>query len=289
MKSRGFNEEVFFSTVRITTSHESGIGASIGTGFIVKAAIPDFPDKYVFLLVSNRHVYGDRKQKITFNFHQVNPEDEQDVLLENIIEVAQSDFASVFIPHPDNDVDLACLNISFLPQVTPTPYLRTIDPSMLADQDALAPQTGADIWFVGYPENRFDTAHNLPLLRRGYIASIPTVDFNKRKEFVIDAQVFRGSSGSSVFAIVKNEYKLIGVVAQTMIRHEQPQAVPAVSALGVAQMIGLGIVLKSTLVTKLIDAILSAIQQKLRDASPEPVISPQENPAASIAKTKIDS
>ncbi len=59
---------------------------------------------------------------------------------------------------------------------------------------------GVDVWFVGYPANRFDVVNNLPLLRKGYISSIPRVNFNSQEQFIIDAQVYQGSSGSPVFA-----------------------------------------------------------------------------------------
>mgnify|MGYP003291781313 CR=1 FL=1 len=46
---------------------------------------------------------------------------------------------------------------------------------------------------------RYDKKNNLPLVRTGTIASHPRKDFNGLPQFVIDAQVFPGSSGSPVF------------------------------------------------------------------------------------------
>jgi S1-C subfamily serine protease len=127
---------------------------------------------------------------------------------------------------------------------------------MLADFTEEKLNPGLDIWFVGYPDNRFDSTNNLPLLRRGYISSIPKVDYNSQKQFIIDAQVFQGSSGSPVFAPIGNKYKLIGVVSATMIKHGQLQTIPTLqNGLGVQQILGLGIVIKSTTIVELITEV----------------------------------
>lgn len=136
-------------------------------------------------------------------------------------------------------------------------------------EDDLLP--GADVWFIGYPENRFDTSHNLPILRRGHMASIPKVDFNDKKQFVIDAQVFPGSSGSPVFTVLGEKFKLLGVVTETMVRNEQLQSVPIGVALGVQQILGLGIVIKATVVKELIDHVTKEIKVSLEKEEGEPV------------------
>ena len=75
---------------------------------------------------------------------------------------------------------------------------------------------GSDVIFVGYPTGYYDVANNLPLLRRGVIASVPNVDFNGKGEIVIDAQIFPGSSGSPVFVAQGNRYLLLGVVSDAV-------------------------------------------------------------------------
>lgn len=112
---------------------------------------------------------------------------------------------------------------------------------------------GSEVSFIGYPDNRFDAAHNLPLLRKGHVATLPTVDFNGLKQIVIDAQVFPGSSGSPVFVVSDGRYKLLGVVTETMIKNEELKAIQADFKYGVQQTIGLGIVLKTELVMELLE------------------------------------
>ena len=83
------------------------------------------------------------------------------------------------------------------------------------------------------------------------------------KQVLIDAQVFPGSSGSPVFVIIDGRYKLLGVVTQTMIKHEKLQSIPADHALGIQQVIGLGIVLKTELVTELLNVAMNGLSDKI--------------------------
>jgi len=270
MKLDKFQEQIFFSTVRITIPSKSDSGASIGSGFIFNAPLNDPKNRFVTLLISNRHVYGDASQPIILNFHKRRP-DGSGPELGQIVTLQDRQFTGIYKGHPDPGVDLACINISVIAQPERNIFYKNIYPEMLSDfsEDDLLP--GADVWFIGYPENRFDTTHNLPILRRGYIASIPKVDFNAKKQFIIDAQVFSGSSGSPVFTVLGGKFKLLGVVTKTMIRNEQLQAVPTSVALGVQQILGLGIVIKATVVKELIDHVTKEIKVLLEKKEGEPV------------------
>ena len=58
-----------------------------------------------------------------------------------------------------------------------------------------------DVLMIGYPNGLWDTTHNMPIIRRGTIATDIKLDYNEKKEFVIDAACFPGSSGSPVLFI----------------------------------------------------------------------------------------
>jgi hypothetical protein len=98
-------------------------------------------------------------------------------------------------------------------------YFRHYSDQQLLEEASQTLSLGQDVFFIGYPENRFDVTHNLPLLRKGCIASAPNVDFNGKRQFLIHAQVFQGSSGSPVFALTGGEFKIAGVISQTMIKN----------------------------------------------------------------------
>lgn len=92
---------------------------------------------------------------------------------------------------------------------------------------------------------------------------MPKVDFNNKKEFVIDAQVFPGSSGSPVYAAIDNSYRMIGVVSHTMIKYGQVQTFPTASSYGVQQILGLGIVIKSTRLRELLQFTVNKFEMRL--------------------------
>ncbi|MGZ0016783.1 S1 family peptidase [Yeosuana sp. AK3] len=258
-----FQEQVFFTTARITIPQENGAGSSIGTGFLYKAPLNDGSDRFVVLLISNKHVFTNPKGKISFNFNKKKEGNQPD--LGNLQTFHGQDFSGIYTEHPNPAIDLACINASLVANPDVNVFYKNINPEMVSDfsEENLIP--GLDVWFVGYPENRFDVVNNLPLLRKGYISSLPKVDFNSKNQFVIDAQVFQGSSGSPVFTSINGKFKLIGIVTETMIKHGKLQAIPTLQVgVGIQQTLGLGIVLKATLLQELVDTAVAKVIESLR-------------------------
>ena len=172
-----------------------------------------------------------------------------------MIKFSIKDFPELYYEHPDQDVDLACINISIID--SKNAFYKHIYLEMFSTCDEAELLPGNEVWFIGYPENRYDVIHNLPILRKGFIASIPHIDYNGKKHIVIDAQVFPGSSGSPVFTNIDGKYRLVGVISETMIKNQKLQEIAAISDSQVQQIIGLGLIQKSTLVKELIDNVIS--------------------------------
>ena len=249
-----FQEQVFFTTTRISKPSLDNSTASIGTGFLIDIKLNDEKTSSMTLLISNKHVFSNTNEKLEFNFNKKNQDGT--VELGNTFTFNSEDFTSLYFEHPDPNVDLACINVSEINNHQNEVFFMHLYEEMLADFTEEGLDPGLDVWFVGYPDNRYDSTNNLPLLRRGYISSIPKVDYNSQKQFIIDAQVFQGSSGSPVFAPIGRNYKLIGVVSATMIKHGQLQTIPTLqNGLGVQQILGLGIVVKSTTIIELITEV----------------------------------
>ena len=245
-----FTEQVFFSTLRI----EFPSKATMGTGFIVKSP-SKVPGRVYTFLVSNKHVINDPRDILRIVFHS-RDDDKATPNLNKHHEFEINKIADgAYYTHPSEDVDLACLNISDLLNRSDKFYMRMLDSSIMSDYNEPDLQAGKEILFVGYPEDRYDHAHNLPILRGGRIASLPKVDFEKDPVFLVDAPVFPGSSGSPVFAVLGGYYKLIGVVTQTMIKHQKLEMVEKAKErqLVAPQTIGIGLAYKSTCVKQLID------------------------------------
>lgn len=147
-------------------------------------------------------------------------------------------------------------------------FFKAVSYDMLATFEESELSVAQNINFIGYPDNRFDELNNLPLIRTGIIASHPRLDFNGGPVFIIDAQVFPGSSGSPVYIDLTYEnikngeivlgarnIKLLGVVSSTMIRNNQLQAIQTSTVYTTQGVLGLGIVFKATAIKELIDSI----------------------------------
>lgn len=254
-----FEHQLCFLTARILVPISEGLN-SVGTGFLYSKILPDHPDRSVILLISNKHVFCDPTKNIQISFNERLENGDPDY--GNIKKFEQNNFLNIYYEHPDNITDLACVNISSI--ANSNVFYKNLDDKFLEKIDYKQIYPGSNVLFIGYPENRFDSINNLPLIRKGSIASVPHIDFNGRAEVVIDAQVFQGSSGSPVFVVDNNNYKLLGVVSETMIKHSQLQTITAgITNVGVQQILGLGIVIKQAKVIELINHVVSEISKNL--------------------------
>lgn len=260
MKLNDFYTQLFFCTARIEVP-VSATESSVGTGFLLKAPVD--ANRAAIFLVSNRHVLLAGGQWANLTFHKGEGSDDTARPKLGEVETCQIEVATAVTPHPDPAIDLACCNVSIISSPALSLFYKHLEPSLLAkfDEPWLGPFT--EVCFIGYPDGRHDARNRLPILRSGRIASIPSTDFNGRRQIVIDAHVHRGSSGSPVFAIPPQfsggEPRFIGVLTETMIRGEQLVTVAAVPGVAVPLTIGLGLVLKPNLVTELIGAAIGRI------------------------------
>lgn len=192
------SEQLAYSTVRVEAEDASGDLAT-GTGFFFKCV--DDGQQHVPVIVTNKHVIAG-SQKGRFHL-TVRGSDGGPVPMKHI-QLELEGFEKRWIHHPDPAVDLAAMPI--LPLLAEAKeqgkefFYINLDnnlvptPSDLADLGALE-----DIVMVGYPNGIWDRVNNMPLFRRGITATHPNLDYEGRKEFMIDAACFPGSSGSPVF------------------------------------------------------------------------------------------
>lgn len=256
-------EQLLYTTLRIECKNNEGNVTSIGTGFLL--ARPMGENRYKLYLISNKHVLmGTPNISISF-IRQENGEPKHCYKQEfNIYGVDQ-----IVKGHPNSDVDIAAMDCTkIFVDMDDQIYYKYVDYSMLAEFNEPELSIAENVYFVGYPDGRYDMSNNLPLIRTGMISSHPQYDFNGQPEFVIDAQVFPGSSGSPVYIDltyenIKNgqivvgprKVKLLGIVAMTMIRNNKLQAVPTGTNYFTQEVLGLGIVFKSTAIKELVDSM----------------------------------
>lgn len=254
-------EQLLYTTLRIECKNNEGNVTRVGTGFLLSRPIGG--DKYKLYLISNKHVLiGTPNIAISFTYKENGKPKHGQIKVFNIQEIDR------FVKgHPNPDVDIAIMECTglFIAEEKEL-YYKYVDYSMLADFHESELSVAENVYFIGYPDGRYDSVNNLPLIRTGMISSHPLFDFNGLPQFIIDAQVFPGSSGSPVyidltFENFKNEQiivgerklKLLGIVAMTMIRNNLLQAIPTGTNFATQEVLGLGIVFKSTAIKELID------------------------------------
>ena len=170
-----------------------------GTGFLYSFALPGGD---VVCLVSNRHILMDRPW-IEIGFAQTTADGRRALQPANNIRVPAG--ALPVLGHPDPKVDLAIMPIGPLIQDLQT---RGLDPFILVlgegnwipNDRAEALSVATDVVMVGFPNGLMDMANNLPVVRRGSLATPYRANYAGNRDFVVDIAAFGGSSGSPIFA-----------------------------------------------------------------------------------------
>lgn len=196
-------ERDFFDGVTKINNLSTG---KFGTGFFYSVHVKDYVNdkenqlgnKGIRLLISNKHVLDSPISEIEF---ELNRQKDREVVYGDVCKLSnrednEEQRKSVYFKHPDSEIDLACINITGM-NINESEYsFKVFEKGFLNKIDYRKISPNSDVFYVGFPVGVYDTKNNLPLLRHGRIASIPEIDYNGKREFVIDAQVFQGSSGS---------------------------------------------------------------------------------------------
>jgi trypsin-like peptidase len=191
------SEQLTYSTVRISAEYSSGT-SGVGTGFFYHFARDG--DRYVPAIVTNKHVV-DGATRFSFSVH-LRPQPGVD-LPSNYGTFTVNNAPGSWIGHPDDEVDLTVLPITGIVRELESqgnaPFFIAFDePSVITGSEVSDIGALEDIVMVGYPIGLWDATNNMPVIRKGITASHPRFDWNGRREFLIDAACFPGSSGSPV-------------------------------------------------------------------------------------------
>lgn len=258
-------KQLLYTSVRIETKFGDG-STGVGTSFVFRDS--GSPEGQQLFLVSNKHVVAEAETGLVF-FTKESANGEP--LLGEPFFLKNDGFASQWHGHPDESVDVAVMPLSWqldmigkggeIAHLRPVLAHEIAEPSIFENLDVSAP-----VLFVGFPDGMFDEKHYLPIVRRGYVATSPELDFNGQPVFLIDASVFPGSSGSPVFTVGDNliggtpALKLLGIISAVYTQATdgsiswQPAPTNQVPVPSIEQMIDLGVVFKARCIRETISS-----------------------------------
>jgi hypothetical protein len=190
------------STVRLECTKANG-NLSSGTGFHMRLQLDE--ETLVPAIITNKHVVNESVEcAIHFTLA-----DEKGMSLGVHERYVIKPFQ--WINHPDNNVDLALIPLQplllHLATLGKRPFYIDLSEAIIPDSAALAKLNPLEeILMVGYPNGIWDSINNLPIFRRGITATACNQNYQGRSEFLVDAAVFPGSSGSPVFICNEGTY-----------------------------------------------------------------------------------
>ena len=192
------SEQLAYSTVRIECQLGDG-QTGTGTGFFYRFAQDG--EVHVPAIVTNKHVISGAKKG---QFLMTLANEDGEPLQQDHHAFLFDDFEQMWIPHPDNDIDLCAMPIAPLLELANKQSKRlfyiSLDKSLIPSKSEYEDMVlMEEITMVGYPNGIWDQVNNMPVFRRGITATHPNLDWNGKPEFLIDAACFPGSSGSPIF------------------------------------------------------------------------------------------
>jgi len=201
------SEQLSYSTIRIECQYADG-SSGTGTGYFFLLKEDEKTNTHIPVVITNKHVIKNSKQ-IRFLFTKANNSNEP--LDQDHFDIFFDSSTFPIFNHPEDDVDLCAIPIQpFIEEAHKRdeklfyiPINKSILPTKEQIKDFSAME---DIIMIGYPNGIWDSKNNKPIFRKGVTATHPNFDYNGKKEFLIDAACFPGSSGSPVFIFNEGGY-----------------------------------------------------------------------------------
>lgn len=228
-------DEIIYSTIKIETD------TGEGTGFLI-----DFDNNEgheALFIITNKHVIKNADSFKTFLTVRTNTK-KTDVVphwvyLNNhrVFSSDEYDLCAIYF-QSDNDI-LRANGKTLLNSV-----LKISDICFQDDFENMSNTTS--VLVVGYPNAFIDKPNNLPMARKGITSTPLFSSFDGKNEFVVDAGVWSGNSGSPVFVEISNICKLVGIIYKSKNAYPELVLLGCEKAEGIVEIpIGLGIAIKS--------------------------------------------
>lgn len=208
------DKQLLYTTTPISIKYGALSGTASGFFFMdgEDDESADFGDNY--WLITNRHVafYKDNigneflidelSFKVRYNENDTGKLGWIDIIL------TKEDLKNKAKVHKDRNIDVAVIDIYDVVKNLPdnavpnnaTIYVSPIKTSQLPDKCKFPIEVCDDTVCIGYPRNFYDTANLYPVAKSGIIATQWNANFENSPRFLIDLQLFPGSSGSLVIS-----------------------------------------------------------------------------------------
>ena len=144
-------EQLLYTTIRIECKNNEGNITSIGTGFLLSRPVGE--NNYKLYLVSNKHVLmGTPNIAISFTYKENGKPKhgrKQEFNIQGVDQVVKG--------HPNPDVDIAVMDCTeIFIAMEDKLYYKYVDYSMLAEFNEPELSVAENVYFVGYPDGRYD-------------------------------------------------------------------------------------------------------------------------------------
>lgn len=211
--SFGIIDKLIHSTLRIeSTVIEKNISGSLdtihktGTGFFYSFQIDSLTN--IPVIVTNSHLV---KNAISGTIFFLERDEKGNPLYGKETEVNLTNFKQEWLYHPNNlDICIAYALpiISEIPEGK-RPYYVSINKEFIPNENMWNKFTSfSDVIVTGYQLELWDSYNKTPIGRKGTTASPPRLDYEGKKEFLVDIAAYEGLSGSPVFMPVEYRRKI---------------------------------------------------------------------------------
>jgi hypothetical protein len=250
MNLEDLSTQLLYTTVPIWTEGQSGVKSS-ATAFIYNLTTDEKGSNSVPLLVTNHHVVSGSSRILIELIERDGDKPSRDKRVRVELD------SNSFVVNAELDVALHPLGpaLNELEASGRPAFFRAISAELIPDEASLVELAAMEsVVFIGYPSGLRDDVNALPLIRQGITSTPAWSDFQGKPNFLIDAGVFPGSSGSPVFILnqgayatksglsIGNRLLFLGVICQSMVR----------SKAGSETYLGLGKVLRSSAIREFI-------------------------------------
>lgn len=225
MDIQDISTQLMYTTVPIFSKNIDGTQSS-GTGFIY--SIIESENVTIPLIITNYHVLEKTKEGfVELHLAEGDMPSKTSIRVKfdnSVIKNKLGELDLVAIPLASTLYDLYKKNIKV--------FYRTVSADMIPNRNQLEELAAIEnITFIGYPNGLYDEVNKMSIVRQGITATPIWNSFKGKEEFLIDAGVFPGSSGSPVFIYNRGTFPIkdgiaagnrlifVGILAQTMLKN----------------------------------------------------------------------